>query len=55
MTVEELYKFCVRNGYEDKEIKININCSDDYYSVDDVPLKASDLIFAENVEICISC
>jgi len=55
MTVEELYKYCVRNNCEDKEIKINIYCSDDYYSVDGVPINEDDLLLTENVEISVGC
>lgn len=55
MTVEELYKYCVRNGYEDKKLTININCSDDYYSKYNISLNEDDLFFTENVEICVDC
>ena len=56
MTVEELYKYCVRNSCEDKEITINITCSDSYYNRYNIPFKIEDhLVIFENVEICVSC
>ena len=56
MTVEELYKYCVRNGHEDKEIVVNITCSDSYYSKYNIPLDENDIyVIFENVEISVEC
>ena len=55
MTIEQLYKYCVRNRCEDKEIKINITCSDSYYSKYNIPVEVYDLFIDENVEIGVEC
>lgn len=54
MTVEELYKYCVRNGCEDKEIKINVSCSDDWYSKYNIPVNEDDNLFLHEDVVAIS-